>query len=52
MKRKCQFEARAALGSKYLKDPRWKKVRKLRDEGKDLEANGLVMEIRSSWGLE
>lgn len=45
------FEKREALGDNYWKDPRWKKVNKLRKENKHLEANGLVGEIRYSWGL-
>ena len=50
-KGKDGFEERENLGGKYWDDPRWEKVRKLRDQGKDAEANGLVMAIRSSWGL-
>lgn len=46
------FEVREALGSAYWADKRWKLVRKLRTEGKDTEANGVVQEIRSSWGIE
>ena len=46
------FAQREALGDSYWKDPRWKKVKKLRKEGKDLEANHLVFEIRESWGVE
>lgn len=51
-KRKCGFEAREAAGPAYWDDPRWKKVEQLRNEGKHPEANGLVMEIRASWGVE
>lgn len=46
------FEQRELLGKKYWDDPRWKTVRKLRDEGKQSEANGLVMIIRDSWGVD
>jgi len=46
------FEQREALGNKYWADKRWKKVAKLRAAGKDLEANGLVMTIRASWGVD
>jgi len=46
------FEQREALGSKYWNDKRWKKVSKLRAAGKHSEANGLVMTIRSSWGVD
>jgi len=46
------FEARERLGQDYWDDPRWKKVRELRDNGDHLKANYLVFEIRASWGLE
>lgn len=46
------FEKREALGDAYYKDPRWKKVNRLREENKDSEANGLVGRIRQDWGLE
>lgn len=52
MKRPNGFEQREALGPAYGKDPRWKKVDKLREEGKDAEANGLVFQIRESWGVD
>jgi hypothetical protein len=45
------FEARERLGSSYWRDKRWKKVKRLQKEGKILEANGLVLAIRESWGL-
>jgi hypothetical protein len=52
VKRKLDgFEKRELLGDAYWKDKRWKKVTKLRDEGKMLEANSLVFKIRESWGL-
>ncbi len=35
----------------YYDDPRWKEVRHLRNNGKNLEANGLVCLIREDWGL-
>lgn len=46
------FEARERLGSDYWDDPRWKEVQKLRDKGEHAKANGLVFEIRASWGVE
>lgn len=46
------FEQRAQLGSSYWDDPRWKEVKKLRDEGKILDSNHLVFVIRQSWGVE
>ncbi len=51
MKKKDGFVAREALGDAYWKDKRWKKVTKLRKQDKNLEANGLVMQIRDSWGI-
>jgi len=50
--KKCGFKAREQLGDSYWKDPEWKEVSKLRKEGKQLEANGMVMKIRSKWGLD
>jgi len=44
------FERREQIPG-YWRDPRWKKVKQLRKEKKDLEANGLVMSIRADWGL-
>jgi hypothetical protein len=46
------FEARERLGQAYWDDPRWEKVQDLRKQNKQAEANGLVYEIRESWGLE
>ena len=46
------FEARERLGQSYWDDPRWKKVEELRKEGKQAEANGLVFQIRDSWGID
>lgn len=51
-RRRCGFEERERVGKKYWDDPRWKEVIKLRKEGKDLEANDLVMTIRYAWGVE
>lgn len=51
-KRKNGFEQREKLGSKYWDDPRWKEVTKLRNEGKNLEANSLTFRIRDSWGVD
>jgi hypothetical protein len=45
------FEKREACPN-YWKDPRWKKVSKLRLKNKQAEANSLVMEIRRDWGME
>ena len=50
-KEKNGFEKREELGDAYWKDPLWKEVRRLRDEDKHAEANSLVFEIRSEWGL-
>lgn len=46
------FEQRELLGDTYWDDPRWKIVSKLREEEKHSEANGLVLKIRSDWGIE
>lgn len=46
------FEAYESLPTSYHKDPRWNEVYKLRKEGKHLEANGLVMSIRSDYGFD
>lgn len=46
------FEQREALGNAYWDDPRWAEVRRLRQEGKQSEANGLTFTIRESWGVE
>ena len=44
----CGFEAREqAAKFGYWEDPRWKKVRRLRDKEEHSKANGLVFEIRS-----
>jgi hypothetical protein len=43
---------REALGSAYWEDKRWAKVNKLREAGEDLKANGLVGQIRESWGVD
>jgi hypothetical protein len=52
MGKKNGFEKREQLAVfGYDDDPRWKKVIKLREKGKDSEANGLVGLIRSDWGL-
>lgn len=53
MKKKLDgFEQREQAGKGYWEDPRWKKVEKLRKKGKHCEANGLVFDIRSSWGVD
>ena len=52
MKKKDGFEQREELGDAYWKDLRWKKVAELRKEEKHVQANGLVIDIRSSWGIE
>jgi hypothetical protein len=46
------FEQREQLGDDYWSDPRWKEVLKLRQQRKHSEANGLVFQIRESWGVE
>lgn len=35
----------------YWDDPRWKEVRKLREEGQDIKANGLVDVIKDDWHI-
>jgi hypothetical protein len=37
---------------KYWNDKRWKKVKKLRKQNKDVEANALVFQIRGDYGLD
>lgn len=46
------FEARERLGDVYWNDPDWEKVKELRREGKQLEANGLVFSIRYRYGID
>jgi hypothetical protein len=60
------FEQREQLGPSYWKDPRWKKVGRLRFGARELlkrnllkeaktlvdESNGLVCEIHRSWGID
>jgi hypothetical protein len=43
-------EEAALIG--YWKDPRWVQVGKLRKEKKHIEANSLVFQIRSDWGVD
>lgn len=45
------FEKRELLGNRYWQDPRWKLVRKLREQKENAKANGLVIEIRESYNL-
>jgi hypothetical protein len=54
MKRKeCGFEQREVAATKgYWDDPRWEQVNQLHEEGKHPEANGLVFEIRDSYGVD
>lgn len=49
---KCGFEQREIVGDDYWNDPRWEEVKRLREEGKIPESNGLVFEIRESWGVD
>lgn len=49
---KDKFQEYEGLPKGYFKDKRWQKVRELRRENKQPEANGLVMAIRSDWGFE
>ena len=50
---KCPFEQREIAGDRgYFKDPRWNEVNSLRNEGKHIEANGLVFKIREDWGVD
>ena len=46
------FEQRELVGDAYWEDPRWKEVSRLRDENKQVEANGLVMQIRLRWNVD
>lgn len=46
------FEKREALGDTYWQDSRWEKIKELRRQNKQAEANGLVGQIRHDWGLE
>jgi hypothetical protein len=47
------FEQREIVGKHgYWEDPRWKTVTQLRRLGKNSKANGLVSEIRESWGVD
>lgn len=45
------FEQYEQLPISYHRDPRWEVVRELRKQNKHLEANGLVFQIRNSWGF-
>jgi len=45
------FEKREARPD-YWKDPRWERAKELRAKNNQVEANGLVGEIRSDWGME
>ena len=46
------FEKRELIGDKYWDDPDWERVKQLRKEGKNAEANSLVIDIRERYGLE
>jgi len=46
------FEQYEQLPDSYHKDSRWKTVKELRMADKHLEANTLVLQIRSDWGFE
>jgi hypothetical protein len=46
------FEQRELVGDAYWEDARWAEVAKLRDQNRQVEANGLVLKIRSDWGVE
>jgi len=46
------FEQRELVGDAYWEDTRWAEVAKLRDQNRQVEANGLVLKIRSDWGVE
>lgn len=50
-RRQCGFEQRERSPG-YWDDPRWKEVKRLRDDGKHSEANGLTFQIRESWGVD
>lgn len=46
------FEKREMVGDPYWKDSRWEEVRRLRVDGEDAKANGIVCIIRRDWGVE
>jgi hypothetical protein len=52
MKQRCGFANRENVGNNYWKDIRWLEVTRLRAHNKMAKANGLVMSIRSDWGVE
>ena len=51
MKKKLDGFEKREQNPNYWDDKRWKKVDKLRKQGKDVEANGLVSNIRYDWGM-
>lgn len=46
------FDAYEALPANYHRDARWNQVQALRARGEHVQANGLVMQIRASYGFE
>jgi hypothetical protein len=40
------------IGMVYWNDPRWEKVIELRKKGLHSEANGVVFDIRNSYGVD
>jgi hypothetical protein len=46
------FKQREQVSKSYWKDPRWKEVDRLRKDKQIPKSNGLVMEIRSDFGLD
>lgn len=46
------FELYEQLPNTYHQDPRWKEVRRLREEGEHVKANGLVIQIRADYGFD
>lgn len=52
MKEKNGFEKREEVGETYWHDERWLEVNRLREDNRHAEANALVFEIRSDWGME
>jgi len=51
-KTQCGFEQRELVGEDYWNDSRWNEVKQLRKEGKHPQANGIVSQIRESWGVD
>lgn len=47
------YEQREIAGERgYHEDPRWLEVKRLRNEGKQAEANGVCANIQYDWGVD